>query len=138
MTKKQEELNPRIRRARVDSLDLYEITEDELATLEQGLPGSLYLLFSTFLLSMAVSFLITLLVTKIESDRLYIIFVVVTVIGFISGIVLLFLWIKAYRSSIPVSHKIRERMKDETKNEELKQKVTDPTSTLGTNSKVQS
>lgn len=131
MSKKQEELNPRIRRARVDSLDLYEITEDELSTLEHGSPGSLYLLFSTFLLSIAVSFLITLLTTKIESDRLYIVFVVVTVIGFIVGIVLFGLWLKEYRSSMSVSHKIRERMKDGTENEELKQKVSDPTSTLG-------
>ncbi len=132
----QKELNPKIRRARVDSLDLYEITEDELNILEHGSPGSLYLLFSTFLLSMAISFFVSLLTTKIESDRLFMVFVSVTILGFIIGIILLILWVKEYRSSTSVAHKIRERMKDELKNEELKQNVKDPTSTLGDNPKV--
>ncbi len=124
--KKQEESKVRIRTARVDSLDLYEITEDELEILEHGSPGSLYLLFATSLIPIAISFLITILTTKIESIYLFNIFVIITSIGFIAGVILLVLWIKENRSSTSVSKKIRSRME---KNEK-QQENCDPTSTL--------
>lgn len=131
MSKTQQEKGPRIRRAKVDSLDLYEITEDELTTLEHGSPGSLFLLFSTFLLSVAISFLISILSTKIENNHTYIFFVVITVVGFVVGLVLLGLWIKENKSSTSVSMKIRERMKDDIVNQELIKTTTDENSTIG-------
>lgn len=131
MPKNQQDLNPIIRRARVDSLDFYEITDEELTTLEHGSPGSLFLLFATFLISIALSFLISLLTTKIENLYVYILFVIITIIGFVLGSLFLCLWIRECRSSISVSKKIRNRMKEEDKIEELKQKSIDPTSTLG-------
>ena len=131
MQRTQKDLNPRIRRAKVDSLDLYEITEDELMALEHGSPESLYLNFSIFLISIAMSFLISLLTTKIESNRLYDIFVIITVIGFVIGTILFILWLREYLSSSSISQKIRKRMKDEITNEHLKETVLDPNSTLG-------
>lgn len=123
---------PRIRRARVDSLDLYEITEDELTTLEHGSSESLFLVFSTFLISVASSFLITILTTKIESNRLFETFVIVTLIGYIIGFILLILWIKARRSSSSVGKKIRDRMKEEEKlSEDIEANKSDDTSTIG-------
>lgn len=127
----EQEVNPRIRRARVDSLDLYEITEDELTTLEHGSPGSLFLVFSIFLLSTALSFLVALLTTKIESIYTFTIFVVITALGFIIGLVLLGLWYRENRSSSSVSKKIRNRMKNEALNEDKKEETTDPNSTVG-------
>ncbi len=131
MTKNQQQTEPKIRRARVDSLDLYELTEEELVTLEHGSPGSLYLLFATFFLSISISFLIALLTTDIKSIYTFTVFVVITVLGFFSGFVLCCLWFRENRSSTSVSKKIRNRMKEEGVNEEKKQAVTDPTSTLG-------
>ncbi len=69
------EKSPRILRGRVNSFALYEITDDELGILEAEYPSSLYLNFSIFCLSVAVSFLIALL-TATVSDRVFTIFTV--------------------------------------------------------------
>ena len=130
MTTTQQQIEPRIRRARVDSLDLYEITEDELNTLDHGSPESLFLLFASNLITIAISFFIALTTTKIESDRTYIFYVIVTVLTFICGLFLITLWFIKHRSSTSVCKKIRKRMKDDIKNEEIKKESTDPTSTL--------
>ena len=45
-----------IKRGRVDSLSLYEITDNELDILTAGSPSSLYLNFAIFLLSRAFLF----------------------------------------------------------------------------------
>lgn len=129
--KTQDEASPRIRRASVGSVNLYEITEEELTALEHGSPESLYLLFATFLISTATSFLISLLTTKIELIRVYIIFVVITVVGFTAGIVLFILWFREYRSSNSVSCRIRKRMQEVINNESTRQNADDPLSTLG-------
>ena len=131
MKKNQEENGPKIIRAKVDSLTLYEVTDDELTTLEHGSPSSLYLLFSTFLISAALSFTTSLITTEIKDLRVYIAFVIITTVGCVIGLVLFFLWLREYRSSSSVSKKIRDRMNDQSINEELKATVTDPTSTLG-------
>lgn len=115
----QNEENPLIRRARVDSLDIYEVTEEELGQLEKGSPMSLQLNFSIFLLSVAITTLITLLTVQIVSSQLYTIFVVVTVIGLVLGVFLFLLWFSNYRSLTPVAKRIRERMKTDLMPENL-------------------
>ena len=45
----------RVRRGRVESVDLYEIKDTELDTLEKGTPADLQLNFAIFLLSLAFS-----------------------------------------------------------------------------------
>lgn len=126
-----EEGGPRIQRGKIDSLKVYDVTEDELAALEQGSPGSLYLNFSIFLLSVGVSFLVALLTTPPTSVYLFAIFVVFTAMGFVIGLLLLCLWLRERKSATSVSKKIRDRMQTETKNEVLKAEVSDPTSTVG-------
>ena len=103
-------LLPAIRRARIDRLDIYEISEAELRVLEHGSPESLFLNLGIFLLSSASSLLIALLTTKIESERLFNVFVIVTVIGFIAGVVLMLLWRRNRRSTSLVFAEIRRRM----------------------------
>ena len=66
----------KIKRAKYDSLCLYEVTESELEVLEKGSPSSIYLNFSVFLLSIAISFTIALLTVKIESIKLFTCFLV--------------------------------------------------------------
>jgi Na+/melibiose symporter-like transporter len=107
------ELLPAIRRARIDRLNIYEISEAELQVLEHGSPESLFLNFAIFLLSSASSLLVTLLTTKIESERLFYVFVIVTVIGFIAGLVLMFLWRRNRQSTSLVFAEIRRRMPPE-------------------------
>ena len=104
----------RIRRGKVDSLSLYEITDHELDILERGSPASLYLNFGIFLLSLSASFLIALLTTTVESQRTFTVFVVVTVIGGLAGVVLMSLWWRTRQSASTVIAQIRSRIPDES------------------------
>lgn len=91
---------PRILRGVVDSLLLYEVTDYELDMLEQGSPNSIFLNFAVFFLSTAISFSAALATVKIDSVRTFLVFVVITVIGWVVGLVCLLLW---YRNRSHVS-----------------------------------
>lgn len=131
MTQTEHQTEPRIRFAKVDSICIYQITESELSALEEGSPGSTYLNLAIFFTSTAIGFLVSLLLTKIEPDRLFTVFVVVTVGGFIAGSILFCLWIKACMSTTPVAKKIRERDKKEASDIKAIEANQDPTSTIG-------
>jgi len=100
----------RIKRGRVDSLSLYEITDYELSVLEHGTPASLFLNFAIFFLSAAISFLTALVTTKIESQAVLTIFVVITVVGFSAGAVLMALWIRSWQSTSSLIKQIKNRI----------------------------
>ena len=104
------EKQPKIRRGRVDSLSLYEITDYELDVLATGSPSSIFLNFAIFFISVASSFLVALLSTTIASDRVFTVFVVVVGIGFISGIVLFSLWFRNRRTMSGIIDRIKERI----------------------------
>lgn len=103
----------KIVRGRVDSVSVYEVTESELSILENGPPSSIYLNFAIFLLSVAASFLITLSTTNIASDRVFTIFVVVTAVGFIAGLLLLLIWYRSHRSLSAIIQTIKKRIPDD-------------------------
>lgn len=100
----------KIRRGKVDSLSLYEVTESELQDLESGGPASLFLNFAIFLLSLAVSFFIALLSTDIQSTKTFIVFVLIALVGFIGGAILLLIWNKSRQSTTQIVQKIKGRM----------------------------
>jgi hypothetical protein len=104
---------PAVRRARIERLDIYEISETELQILERGSPDSILLNFAILLVSIAVSFLVALLSTEIQSSRTFAVFVIVTVVGFITGAVLLALWTWYRRSTTTIFDQIRRRMPPE-------------------------
>jgi len=104
---------PEIRRARIDRLNIYEVSDSELQLLERGSPESLFLNFAIFLLSSAISLLAALLTTNIESTRVFNVFVIVTVVGFIAGMFLLALWRWYTRSRSTIFEQIRQRMPPE-------------------------
>jgi len=108
-----DQLLPAIRRGRIDRLNIYEVTDSELHLLERGSPESLFLNFAVFLLSTAISFLVTLLSTEIGSARVFSVFVILTVLGFILGTLLLALWWWHRRSSSLIIEEIRRRMPPE-------------------------
>lgn len=105
---------PEIRRARLGTLTIYEISEAELETLERGLPASLFLNFSVFLVSVAVSFSITLATTAIASNRTFQVFVIVTILGYLTGLVLFAMWWISYKSTANITRIIRERLLPES------------------------
>ena len=97
-------------RGRVDSLSLYEITDHELDVLEKGSPGSLHLNFGIFLLSVGLSFFITLLSTDIQSVKIFTVFVVLSSVGILGGTFLMFLWHKMKSEVTDVVGKIKKRI----------------------------
>ena len=73
------------------TLTIYQITEGELEIIEGGSPKSVYLNFAILLLSIAASFLMTLLTIKVECIYVFYIFIIIGGVGFIGGIFLLIL-----------------------------------------------
>ncbi len=102
--------SPIIKRGRVNSVSLFEVTEQELEQLEQGTPSNLYLNFSILLITLSISFFIALSTAKIESERVFIVFTLVVIVGFIGSIILGVLWIKTKINLGNVVKKIRSRM----------------------------
>ena len=98
-----------VKRGKLDSLTIYEITDYELDQLEKGSPASIYLNFSIFLLSVGATFLIAILTTTIESNKVFNIFVIVIIISFIVGVILLVLWLIERKSSKGLISKIKGR-----------------------------
>jgi len=100
----------RVRRGRVDSVDLYEIKENELEILEHGEPSNIYLNFSIFLLSIASSCILALCTATFKSDLTKYSFLFVSILGIIIGLLLLLLWLKGRKSIKSIIKKIRERI----------------------------
>ncbi len=98
-----------VTRHKVGSLTVYEVTDYELEQFEKGAPSSIYLNFSIFLSSIAVSFLVALLSTNIESEKVFIVFLIITIIGFALGLLLMFIWLRNRSSMQSVVQKIKER-----------------------------
>lgn len=99
-----------VRRGRVDSVDLYEVKENELELLEKGSPASLQLNFSIFLLSIAFSAILTLTTSVVKNSILETVYIVVAVIGVLLGVYLLFSWWKTQTSIKRIVAKIRDRI----------------------------
>jgi uncharacterized membrane protein YqjE len=106
-------LRPEIVRGVVTRLTIYEISETELERLEQGAPASLCLSFAIFLLSVSLSFLANLMITPISSNRVFTVYVVVTVVGLVVGAFLLCAWIRSYRSVSELVRTIKNRLPPE-------------------------
>jgi hypothetical protein len=112
-TSSETQFLPEIRKGRVKTLAIHEISETELNILAQGSPNSIHLNFAIALFTFAVSFLISLLTTKIEDDRLFIVFVLITIVGFIISVFLFVLWRKEYKSIKRCVDEIRKRLPPE-------------------------
>lgn len=108
----------RVRRGRVDSVDLYEVKENELDILENGEPTGLQLNFSIFLLSLAFSGILTLCTATFSSSIIQNVFLFVTIIGILLGLYLLLMWWKGRKSIKSVIHNIKQRIPPETIDED--------------------
>lgn len=101
-----------VRRGAFARLTLYDVEERELEDLAKGSSDSLYLNFAIFLLSIAISFFIALL-TAVVSNNVFIVFVVITTVGFIVGTFLLILWWMKRKSVSDLVKKIKNRLPPE-------------------------
>lgn len=103
----------RIRRGRVDSVDLYEVKDSELDLLEKGSPGGFQLNFAVFLLSLAFSSIVSLCTADFKYPIVKTGFVVVVVVGVLFGSYLLIFWTRTRASISRVIRQIRERIPEE-------------------------
>lgn len=88
---------------------IYFVSDDELRMLERGDPSSTYLNLAIFFLSVAVSFLASLLVTQPQTMAAFVIMVVITVLSFMVGLALTVLWWQSSGRVSEVVQRIRDR-----------------------------
>ena len=93
MPVEQHESKIDIRRGKYDSLDIYEITEDELSTLKLGSPNSVLFNIAISSLSISVTLGVTLLTVTIEEDRSFYVFVIALFVALFSCIITAILWL---------------------------------------------
>jgi hypothetical protein len=103
----------KIRRGRVESVDLYEIKDSELDLLEKGSPAELQLNFSIFLFSTAFAAISSLATANFENTKVESIFTMVSVVGVLGGIYLALSWWKTRITIKELCQKIRERIPPE-------------------------
>lgn len=97
---------------KMGTLTLYEISEDELRLIEAGDPSSVFLNFGIFALSLGVGIGTTLLAAgEIRSRVVFDVLVILTGLGVLAGIVLLFLWRRSAKQTRSVIQAVRERGK---------------------------
>jgi hypothetical protein len=113
MSKQKPQMEPSINRVRLEKLTIFEITEAELEALEQGSPESLHLNLGIATLSVAISFLISLLTTSIDDTKTFCVFVIICGIGFIAGSTFGLLWWQSRKRLKNVAQEIRSRMPPE-------------------------
>ncbi len=106
----EQNFSPEIRRARMQTLTIYEVSESELETLERGAPDSIFLNISLFLFSCAMTSLVALLTCKFTSSVTNNGFLLAAIIGFSIGSVLFVLWCRNRKTSASVIAGIRDRL----------------------------
>lgn len=100
-----------IRRGRVGSLSLYEVTEHELDILKQGTPLSLLLTVGISLFTIGISFLIALFTAPIKTNStIFVVFTSIVVGSFTSSFVCMCWWYSNRQSVSSVIEKIKSRM----------------------------
>ncbi len=109
----QNEFAPAIRRARLDNLTIYEISDGELNIIEKGSPDSIYLTISVALITSAASFLGSLILTDIKSIAVLFAFISIVVVGLVLGTILLILWKRSSNSVADCVATIRRRLPPE-------------------------
>lgn len=110
-----------IRRGIVESVDLYEIKDSELDSLEKGTSAELQLNFSIFLISTAFSAVTSLFTATFADASVKTTYIVVAVVGTLLGAYLMIAWWRAKNEVKVLCKTIRLRISQT----ELRAKATD-------------
>lgn len=119
----------KVRRARVGSIDIYEIKDSELEILEEGGPAQTQLNFAVFLLTLAFSSIVALATATFKSVIIQFTFVVVAVVGSLGGLYLFIQWKRTKTSVRNLVKDIRNRMNDDQN--DVQQVASRPTAFYG-------
>jgi hypothetical protein len=101
---------PIVRYAPLGELKIYAISEDELDRLAKDGDESIYLNFALALLPTSLSLFVTLLSTTINSNRVFVAFLVTAIMTLIAGLILFALWWRNRGSNQALAQKIKDRM----------------------------
>ena len=102
----------RVRRGRVESVDLFEIKDSELELFRRGSPADLQLNFAIFCLSLAFAAVLSLNTATFKSDSIHTGVIVVAVVGTLFGFYLLIAWWRNHTSLTGACDVIRQRIKE--------------------------
>lgn len=83
-----------VRRGKMDSITVFEVTEDELGDLQKSADDGIYFNFFLVTISVLISFLISILTTDIASIKLYIAFMLIVLVSFVFSLLFFALWLK--------------------------------------------
>ncbi len=102
--------NPiQIERARIGSISVYDVTEDELEIIEQGPIGSVYLNICVASFSIGLTFILTLTTATFSDLRWFTVCVVIAVLTIMSGIITLIIWLQNRKNYGKVFKRIKGR-----------------------------
>ena len=95
---------------RCQSDNLFDVKENELDTLQKGVPADLYLNFAIFLLSLSFSAIIALATSVFKYPLMELVAVIVAFLGFVVGTLLLCMWWQSKSTVREVCKRIRARI----------------------------
>ncbi len=121
----------RVRRGRVESVDLYEIKDNELDTLEKGTPADLQLNFAIFLLSLAFSAIASLGTATFPNKAIETTFIIVSVVGILLGAYLIITWWRARSEVNELCQKIRQRIPPDAQPTDEEEEEEEPATSVG-------
>jgi hypothetical protein len=101
---------PKILRAPILELRIYEISEAELENVERGSLESIYLNLAIFFLSSAISIGTSLAFAEVKNTRLFIVFALVVIVFAVAGLILGILWWPHRNAVQRVTSAVRSRM----------------------------
>jgi hypothetical protein len=100
----------KIRVGPLGELIAYTVHEHELDLIAAGSPATLAFNFAVALISIGISFVLTLTTTKIDSDRLFLVYLVVCIISLLAGVIMFAYWFKTRTSVNLTVAKIKSRL----------------------------
>ena len=103
----------RVRRAPVDSIDIYEVKDSELEILEKGGPAATQLNLAVFAFTMAFSSFVALSTATFEPDIMQTFCVVTAIVGLLMGVYCSFQWRQSGAPIKKVVGDIRKRMTED-------------------------
>jgi len=106
----------KLRRGRVDSVDLYEVKENELDMLENGEPTGIFLNFAIFLFSIAFTGILSICTATFKNDIIKYTFLFFSIIGVIGGVLSGILWLRGRSSLKSIIRTIRDRIPSDSVN----------------------
>ena len=103
----------KVRKSLVEYVNIYEVTESELNSLESGGKGGVYLDFAIAGVSIAITCLTALFTCSFKQSWMFDIFICLSIVGFWGGILLLILWHHESKSVKKVIATIKDRLKED-------------------------